>query len=114
MRKRLDEELPASEPGLIAYDSYWTTLRETPSFRAVPDIRAVIDCNQVLESRIDPALTPKAFKPMAIRIIQGLSVHRLTTGDFHAPIAPTPPHLRDSSCSSQPEVPALAAATPPY
>src|SRR5260370_30639654 len=29
MRKRLDEELPASEPGLIAYDTYWTNLRAT-------------------------------------------------------------------------------------
>lgn len=104
MRKRLDDELPLSEPGLIAYDNYWTTLRENPSFRAVPDIRAVIDCNQVLESRIDAALTPKAFRAMAIRIIQALSVHRLTTGDIHAPIGPTAAELRDSLCLFQPEV----------
>jgi hypothetical protein len=43
-------------PGLLAYDSYWTNLRENPSFRAVPDIKAVIDCSQVLESRILQAL----------------------------------------------------------
>src|SRR5258708_36049443 len=107
MRKRLDEELPASEPGLIAYDSYWTTLRDNPSFRAVPDIRAVIDCNQVLESRIDAALSPKGLKPMAIRIIQGLSVHRLTTGDIYSPIGATPSELRDSLCLFQPEVAAM-------
>lgn len=107
MRKRLDNELPLSEPGLIAYDSYWNTLRENPSFRAVPDIRAVIDCNQVLESRIDTALTPKTGKPMAIRIIQGLSVHRLTTGDINAPIGATAAELRDSLCLFQPEVAAM-------
>jgi hypothetical protein len=107
MRRRLDNDLPVSEPGVIAYDSYWNTLRENPSFRAVPDIRAVIDCNQVLESRIDTAFTPKAFKPMAIRIIQGLSVHRLTTGDIQAPIGATAAELRDSLCLFQPEVAAM-------
>ena len=107
MRKRLDNDLPLSEPGLIAYDNYWNTLRENPSFRAVPDIRAVIDCNQVLESRIDAAFSPKTFKPMAIRIIQGLSVHRLATRDIHAPIGATAAELRDSLCLFQPEVAAM-------
>ena len=51
-------------------NSYWTTLRENPSFRAVPDIRAVIDCSQLLESRIEAAFPIKPFKPMARRIIQ--------------------------------------------
>ncbi len=57
MKKLLDQEVPEDRPGLIAYDSYWTTLRENPSFRAVPDIKAVIDCSQVLESRIEQAFT---------------------------------------------------------
>jgi len=48
MKKLLPQELPESYPGLVAYDGYWTTLKENPSFRAVPDIRAVIDCSQVL------------------------------------------------------------------
>jgi len=107
MRKRLNENLPVNEPGLIAYDSYWTTLRENPSFRAVPDIRAVIDCNQILESRIEAAFNPKPFKPMAVRIIQGLSVHRLTTGDIFAPIGATAAELRDSLCLFQQEVAAM-------
>ena len=53
IKKMLDKDVPTDYPGLIAYDSYWNTLRENPSFRAVPDIRAVIDCSQVLESRIE-------------------------------------------------------------
>src|SRR6266700_251333 len=62
MRKRLNESLPANEPGLIAYDSYWITLRENPSFRAVPDIRAVIDCSQILKSRVEAAFPMRPFK----------------------------------------------------
>jgi uncharacterized protein DUF6079 len=107
MRKRLNDTVPANEPGLIAYDSYWSTLRENPSFRAVPDIRQVIDCSQVLESRIDGAFGIKYAKPMARRIIHALSVHRLTTGDIYAPLGPTPTELRDSLCLFQPEVAAM-------
>ena len=107
MRKRLNQDVPVKEPGLIAYDSYWNTLRENPSFRAVPDIRAVIDCSQVLESRIDAAFPIKGFQPMAHRIIQALSVHRLTTGDIYSPIGATAAELRDSLCLFQPEVAAM-------
>jgi hypothetical protein len=107
MRRKLNDVVPANEPGLIAYDNYWNTLRENPSFRAVPDIRAVIDCSQVLESRIDAAFPIKPFKPMARRIIQALSVNRLTTGDIHVPVGPTATELRDTLCLFQPEVAAM-------
>lgn len=104
MKKRLNEELPIDRPGLIAYDSYWTTLRENPSFRAVPDIKAVIDCSQVLESRIQQAFTRPAYRPMALRIIQALSVHRLTTSDIHTNLGATPEELRDGLCLYQPGI----------
>ena len=102
--KLLQLEVPKDQPGLIAYDSYWIFLRENPSFRAVPEIKAVIDCSQVLESRIQQAFTRPAYKPMAIRIIHALSVHRLTTGDIYASLGPTAAELRDSLCLYQPGI----------
>src|SRR5579863_1488040 len=107
MKRRLNEEVPRQYPGLIAYDSYWTTLRDNPSFRAVPDIRAVIECSQVLESRVKQAFTLPQFKPLALRIIDALSVHRLTTSDIYAPLGATPAELRDSLCLYQPGIEAL-------
>jgi hypothetical protein len=104
MKKLLAQEVPDDRPGLIAYDGYWTTLRENPSFRAVPDIKAVIDCSQVLESRIQQAFTRPAYRPMALRVIHALSVHRLTTGDIHARIGATAEELRDSLCLYQPGI----------
>jgi hypothetical protein len=104
MRKKLDGNLPSTEPGLIAYDSYWSTLSENPSFRAVPDIRAVIECSQVLKSRIDAAFPNPSFKPMARRIIDALSIHRLTTGDIYSPLGATAVELRDSLCLFAPGV----------
>jgi hypothetical protein len=104
MKKILDQDMPDDRPGLIAYDTYWTYLRENPSFRAVPDIKAVIDCSQVLESRIRQAFTRPAYKPMALRLIHALSVHRLTTGDIYASLGATPEELRDTLCLYQPGI----------
>lgn len=104
MKKLLDQDVPEDRPGLIAYDSYWTNLRENPSFRAVPDIKAVIDCSQVLESRIQQAFTRPAYKPMALRLIHALSVHRLTTGDIYATLGATAEELRDGLCLYQPGI----------
>jgi len=104
MKALVDELVPDEWPGLIAYDGYWTTLLENPSFRAVPDIKAVIDCSQVLESRIQQAFTRPAYKPMALRIIHALSVHRLTTSDIYASLGATPVELRDSLCLYQPGI----------
>jgi len=104
MKKMLDQDIPDDRPGLIAYDTYWTNLRENPSFRAVPDIKAVIDCSQVLESRIQQAFTRPAYKPLALRLIHALSVHRLTTGDIYATLGATPKELRDALCLYQPGI----------
>ena len=104
MNRIVDDEPPADSPGLVAYDSYWRTLRDNPSFRAVEEIRAVIDCSQVLESRIDRAFTRPAYKPMALRIVHALSVHRLTHNDIHAPLGATPDELRDTLCLHQPGI----------
>lgn len=104
MKKILDQDMPDDRPGLIAYDTYWANLRENPSFRAVPDIKAVIDCSQVLESRIKQAFTRPAYKPMALRLIHALSVHRLTTGDIYAPLGATARELRDGLCLYQPGI----------
>ena len=104
MKKMHDQDMPDDRPGLIAYDTYWTNLRENPSFRAVPAIKAVIDCSQVLESRIEQAFTRPAYKPMALRLINALSVHRLTTGDIYTTLGATPMELRDALCLYQPGI----------
>ena len=104
MKKLLDQDVPDDETGIIAYDRYWATLRENPAFRAVPDIKAVIDCSQVLESRIEQAFTRPNYRPMATQLIHALSVHRLTTGDIYATLGATAEELRDSLCLFQPGI----------
>ncbi|MDY0063099.1 MAG: DUF6079 family protein [Myxococcota bacterium] len=98
IRRIIDEPVPGDQPGLIAYDSYWETLRDNPSFRSVPEIKEVIDKSRVLEDRIQQAYTQPRYKGVARRVIHALSVHRLTTGDIFAPLGATAAELRDDLC----------------
>ena len=112
MRRILNDRLPSDHPGMIAYDSYWHTLREDASLRSEPEIRAVVDCSQVLESRIESAFTRPFYKPMALRIVHGLSVHRLTHRDIYARLGATPEELRDDLCLYQPGIEDLGSGEP--
>ena len=104
MKGIIDQALPADRPGLIAYDAYWRMLRENAVFRADPDIKAVVDCSGVLEGRIRQAFTRPAYRPLALRVIHGLSVHRLTHQDVHAPLGAAAAELRDGLCLYQPGI----------
>ncbi len=112
MKSILGNDVPQAEPGLIAFDSYWNTLKQNASFRAIPEIRAVIDCSQVLESRIENAITRKQYKPMALRLIYALSVHRLTIGDIYAPMGASAAELRDRLCLFDPLIAELGSDEP--
>jgi len=101
MQTLLAQEVPLTYPKLLAYDSYWYTLRENFSFRASDEIREVINCSQVLEDRITSAFTRPNYKAMALRIIHALSVHRLTTPDFYTPVGVTARELLDNLCLFQ-------------
>jgi len=98
MKRIIDTEVPTDEPGLIAYDSYWAEIREDPTHRSDPTIRAVIDKSKVLADRVERAFPRPKYKPVAQRIINGLSVHRLTTGDIFTPLGATAEELRDDLC----------------
>jgi len=98
IREIIDDEVPADAPGVIAYDGYWQSLKENPSFRSEPDIRKVISKSKVVEDRIDQAYTQPTYKPVALRIVHALSVHRLTTGDIFSPLGATAEELRDDLC----------------
>lgn len=98
IRRLVEQDVPKDQPGLIAYDSYWTYLKDNPSFRAIPEIREVVQKSEVLEGRIQQAFTRPQYRPAALRIVHALSVHRLTTGDIYAPIGATADELRDDLC----------------
>ena len=97
IRDRMDAEVPTDQPGLITYDSFWQEISGNPALRADHEVGEVVSRSGVLADKIDsswPAMK-KSFKPMAKRLIDGLSVHRLTTSDVYVAIGVTPSQLRD-------------------
>lgn len=100
---RLDIAVPEDYPGIISYDDYWGVLQQDPTLRSVPEIREVAEKSQVLEERIRAAYTRPAYRPLALRLIHGLSVLRLTTGDIYASLGATPQELRDGLCLFMPQ-----------
>ena len=98
IKRCLNNDVPQDQPGLISYDSYWEFLQGNAVLRSVPEIREVIDVSKVVENRIQQAFTRKALQPMAVRIIHGLSIHRLTTDDIRAKIGPTAEELQNGLC----------------
>ncbi|QXP86564.1 DUF6079 family protein [Methylococcus capsulatus] len=101
----LDEEVPTDRPGLIGYDKFWDTVTSNSVLRSDPNIGPVLKVAEVLSERVQKAFTRPAYKAMAMRIIKGLSVHRLTTGgDIYVPVGPTAEELRDTLCLYQPGI----------
>ena len=94
----LDKDLPQDQPGLITYDSYWRMIREDNAFRAIPDVREVLDKSEVLSDKVRRSPEIKEYQAPALRIIDGLALHRITVSDIFTPIGITPTEIRDQLC----------------
>ncbi|GGD99905.1 DUF6079 family protein [Paenibacillus nasutitermitis] len=95
--KLLDTEVPVNSPGVISYDNYWLYIKGDRTLRTDRDVREVLEKSDVLMDRIESSF-PKAkasYKPIARRIVQALSVFRLTTDDIKVKIGVTSAELRD-------------------
>lgn len=104
MNKLMGQTVPKEYPALVAYDSYWKELSADAGYRTIPDIREVINVSNVLHERISRSFSRPAYQDMALRIIDALSLHRLTVNDIHAPIGATAKELRDTLCLYQPGI----------
>ncbi len=95
----LDQEVPEQQPGLISYDHYWDVLRGNPSLRTLSGVTEVVQKSDVLLDRVTHAFPRERalLKPMALRIIHALSVHRLTS-ELNTPLGVTAEELRDQLC----------------
>lgn len=105
MERVLNDEVPSDLPGLICYDTYCARLSDDPSTRTIPEVAEVLDKTDVLRSRVKRAMATPQYVPVALRIIDALAVHRLTTDDIYAPIGATAKELRDDLCLLPPNLP---------
>ncbi len=104
MEELLDKEVPEDTPGVLSYDAYWYELKDDTGFRTKTDVRKVIDCSDVLVSRIQQAYPDKKTRLLAERLIAALSMHRLAVGDVFIPVGATAKELKDSLCLYMPGI----------
>ena len=96
IKKLLDKEIPKDEHGLISYDSYWINISGDPFYQTDENVKRVITTFNIIENKINSV--EKIYKDIAKRIIHGLCIHRLTTGDITNKIGLTSEDLRDGLC----------------
>jgi len=105
VKSLLDQEVPPTAPGLVCSDSYRARLMDDASARTIPEVQVVLDKSEVLRNKVAAALPDKQYVDTALRIIDGLTIHRLTTDDISRPIGMTAEMLRDELCLLPPGLP---------
>lgn len=98
VKRLLDEEIPEEAPGIISFDSYWSFIKDNYARKAEAEIKEVMDKSAVLEDKIARSFPKKAYKSMALQIINALSVHRLTTSGIDVRIGLTAENIKDELC----------------
>ncbi|OBH54321.1 DUF6079 family protein [Mycobacterium sp. E2479] len=100
-----DSDIPTDRPGLICADSYRARLADDPSTRTIPEVQLVLEKSDVLRSKVASTMPDQQYVNTALRIIDGLTIHRLTTDDVNRPIGMTTEMLRDELCLLPPGLP---------
>lgn len=93
-----DQDVPEDAPGIISFDDYWPAIKSNGLLKSDVTISRVVNASSQLEDIIDHSFPKAAYKPLALKIIYALSVHRLTTESLDVPIGLTAENLKDSLC----------------
>ena len=91
-------DVPSDAPGIISFDNYWTAIKSNGLLRSDVTISRVVNASQQLEGIINTSFPKPAYKPLAIKIIYALSVHRLTTNGLDVQFGLTAENLKDDLC----------------
>jgi hypothetical protein len=94
----IESKVPDNDPGLLSFDRYWNVLNSDASIVTNADVKNVLEKGKLLEGIIQRQFSKVQYRPVAVRIIQALAIHRLTTGDVNKPIGLTSENLRDDLC----------------
>jgi hypothetical protein len=65
IKELVGQDVPQDRPGVVAFDSYWKALKENAAHRALPEVKAIIECSTTLEAKVQSGFPKKTYKPMA-------------------------------------------------
>lgn len=97
VRNILDKEI-IDGPGIISFDQYWGFIKDNMALRTEYEVKEVLDKSLVLEDKIKNAMPNNLYKPIALRVINALSVHRLATGGIDVKIGLSAENLKNDLC----------------
>lgn len=98
IRDIFDQDVPENEPGIISFDNYWPAIKSNGLLKSDVTINRVVTASGQLEDIINRAFPKAVYKPLAIKIICALSVHRLTTNGLDVHFGLTAENLKDDLC----------------
>lgn len=93
-----NNNVPDDAPGIISFDDYWPAIKSNGLLKSDVTISRVVNASQQLEDIINRAFPRPAYKPLAVKIIYALSVHRLTTNGLDVQFGLTAENLKDDLC----------------
>ena len=93
-----DTEVPDNEPGVISFDDYWPAIKSNGLLKSDVTISRVVNASQQLEEIINRAFPKPTYKPLALKMIYALSVHRLTTNGLDVQFGLTAENMKDDLC----------------
>jgi hypothetical protein len=93
-----DTVVPENAPGVISFDDYWPAIKSNGLLKSDVTISRVVNASQQLEVIVDRAFPKPDYKPIAVKIIYALSVHRLTTNGLDVKFGLTAENLKDDLC----------------
>ena len=98
IRDIFNRDVPENEPGIISFDNYWPAIKSNGLLKSDVTINRVVTASEQLEDIINRAFPKAVYKPLAIKIIYALSVHRLTTNGLDVQFGLTAENLKDDLC----------------
>lgn len=98
IRDIFNQDVPDDAPGIYSFDSYWPAIKADGLLKTDPAIGKVVAASSQLEEIINRAFPKAAYKPLAIKIIYALSVHRLQNNDLALKFGMTAANLKDDLC----------------
>ena len=98
IRDIFNQDVSENEPGIISFDNYWPAIKSNGLLKSDVTINRVVTASGQLEDIINRAFPKAVYKPLAIKIICALSVHRLTTNGLDVHFGLTAENLKDDLC----------------
>lgn len=105
IRGMADVDVPTDGPGLLCIDSYRARLAADPVNRTDPSVQEVLDRSGEVRDKLISSMTDRQYVDTAVRVVDALAVHRLTTANIRTPVGMSIEDLRDQLCLIPPGLP---------